>query len=634
MRHPDSAAYCALLRQKIKAGAIADGRRIHDQLRAAGSDGETFPGNLLVQLYGECGCLGDAQRAFHRIFRKNVFSWTALLVAHNRNGLFAEARDLLARMPCHNAVAWTAVVGGFAQLGFMRQAKMLFDSIPELSAIPCNVMINAYGQNGFVQQAKRMFDDTLERDVVSWNSLMAAYAQNGHCKDAVHLFTIMDLEGVDIDEISFLTVIDACTNLGEFFLAKGIHSSIEDSALSSRLDSMAFTSIVNMYGKCGRVEDARRVFEGIPLLEHDVVSWTAIITVYSQNGEAKRAIELFRIMGVEGVEPNRVTFVTVLDSCAELEELATGRIIHAEVINSKLPVDIIMGTALVKLYGTFGCWDEASQVFEKLSREDEKGDVILWNAMISAYALNGFNTEALELFWKLSHSGMKPDKASFVAALDACSNSLALKQGKLLHSGILEHGYESDLVVGTALVNMYGKCGSLDSALEFFQGMKKRNFITWNAMMGSFAENGHGMRACGVYREMEQEGVLSDQVTFLSVLFASSHAGLVTDALEFYHSLQDDYGLRPGLEHYRCIVDLLGRLGQLEDSEEVLSYMPFEPDAAAWMALLGSCKIHGDVGRGGRVARLILRLDPHNLAACRLWSSTPTSSSDDWLADE
>ncbi|EFJ18340.1 hypothetical protein SELMODRAFT_32021, partial [Selaginella moellendorffii] len=408
-----------------------------------------------------------------------------------------------------------------------------------------NVMINAYGQNGFVQQAKRMFDDTLERDVVSWNSLMAAYAQNGHCKDAVHLFTIMDLEGVDIDEISFLTVIDACTNLGEFFLAKGIHSSIEDSALSSRLDSMAFTSIVNMYGKCGRVEDARRVFEGIPLLEHDVVSWTAIITVYSQNGEAKRAIELFRIMG-------------------------------------------------------------------KLSREDEKGDVILWNAMISAYALNGFNTEALELFWKLSHSGMKPDKASFVAALDACSNSLALKQGKLLHSGILEHGYESDLVVGTALVNMYGKCGSLDSALEFFQGMKKRNFITWNAMMGSFAENGHGMRACGVYREMEQEGVLSDQVTFLSVLFASSHAGLVTDALEFYHSLQDDYGLRPGLEHYRCIVDLLGRLGQLEDSEEVLSYMPFEPDAAAWMALLGSCKIHGDVGRGGRVARLILRLDPHN----------------------
>ncbi|EFJ22055.1 hypothetical protein SELMODRAFT_105818 [Selaginella moellendorffii] len=308
----------------------------------------------------------------------------------------------------------------------MRQAKMLFDSIPELSAIPCNVMINAYGQNGFVQEAKRMFDDTLERDVVSWNSLMAAYAQNGHCKDAVHLFTIMDLEGVEIDEISFLTVIDACTNLGEFFLAKGIHSSIEDSALSSRLDSMVFTSIVNMYGKCGRVEDARR----------------------------------------------------------------------------------------------------------------------------------------------------------------------------------------------------------------FFQGMKKRNFITWNAMMGSFAENGHRMRTCGVYRETEQEGVLSDRVTFLSVLFASSHAGLVTDALEFFHSLQDDYGLRPGLEHYRCIVDLLGRLGQLEDSEEVLSYMPFEPDAAAWMALLGSCKIHGDVGRGGRVARLILRLDPHNLAACRLWSSTPTSSSDDWLADE
>ncbi|EFJ22057.1 hypothetical protein SELMODRAFT_50342, partial [Selaginella moellendorffii] len=262
---------------------------------------------------------------------------------------------------------------------------------------------------------------------------------------------------------------------------------------------------------------------------------------------------------------------------------------------------------MINAYGQNGFVQEAKRMFD----DTLERDVVSWNSLMAAYAQNGHCKDAaLELFWKLSHSGMKPDKASFVAALDACSNSLALKQGKLLHSGILEHGYESDLVVGTALVNMYGKCGSLDSALEFFQGMKKRNFITWNAMMGSFAENGHGMRACGVYREMEQAGVLSDQVTFLSVLFASSHAGLVTDALEFFHSLQDDYGLRPGLEHYRCIVDLLGRLGQLEDSEEVLSYMPFEPDAAAWMALLGSCKIHGDVGRGGRVARLILRLDP------------------------
>eukprot|EP00249_Psilotum_nudum_P014849 c25030_g7_i3 orf=251-1348(+) len=285
----ESASYASLLRCCGNVKALQYGKRVHAQIVRGGYGGDRFLGNLLVQMYGKCGCLEDARTVFDRICQRNVFSW--------------------------------------------------------------NIMIQAYAENGCVDDARSIFDKMPQRDVVSWTAMITAYVQNAGGKEALKLFWQMQLKGARPDKITFLSVLDACAGLADLAQAiaegKESHASIIHGGFES--DVVVGTALVNMYGKCGSLDDARHVFDKIT--QRDSVSWTALIAAYSQNGHGKDALELFKQMQLEGMVPDKITFISILYACATLAALEEGKESHASIIESGFETDVVVGNALVNMYG-------------------------------------------------------------------------------------------------------------------------------------------------------------------------------------------------------------------------------------------------------------------------------------------
>jgi pentatricopeptide repeat protein len=250
-----------------------------------------------------------------------------------------------------------------------------------------------------------------------------------------------------------------------------------------------------------------------------------------------------------------------------------------------------------------------------------KRDVVAWNAMILGYAKCGQGQKALQLSRQMQHEGVHPVPVTFVGMLNACASVAALEEGRHIHEAIIQSGYESDVFVGSSLIDMYAKCGSIEDAWRVFNRMPRRNMVAWTAMLGAFAMHGHANEALAHFKRMCEQGVEIDDITFLSLLSACRHAGLVDEGLCYFKSMNSVYGISPTNEHYACVVDLLGRAGRLHDAEVLIKTMPCEPNATVWMALLGACRIHGNLEMGECIARRVLELDPGNSAGYVLLSN-------------
>ncbi|KAJ7299552.1 hypothetical protein O6H91_17G079000 [Diphasiastrum complanatum] len=372
--------------------------------------------------------------------------------------------------------------------------------------------------------------------------------------------------------------------------------------------------LVQMYGDCGSLEEAQAVFDN--LRKPNLYSWTVLIKAYTKNGRGREALECFYLLQLEGLKPNHVTYVCAVDACASLAALDKGKQIHAAIIKSGCEGYVNIGTALVNMYGKCGSLQDAKIVFGGMPQKD----VVSWNAMICAYARNRKGMDALDCFHQMRHSGLKPSYVTFICALDACAGLTILDKGKEVHA-LMENGFERQVFVGTALINMYGKCGSVDDARNVFERMASRNVVTWNAMIAAYAQNGQGKEALDCYHQMQREGINPDQITFVSVLSACSHTGGVSEGRPYFLSMIQDYGITPLLEHCMCLVDALGRAGYLDDAEDLINVMPFKTEVVLWSCLLSACRIHGDVERGLRIANHTLKLNPKIAAPYVLLSS-------------
>ncbi|KAJ7518827.1 hypothetical protein O6H91_20G010100 [Diphasiastrum complanatum] len=303
------------------------------------------------------------------------------------------------------------------------------------------------------------------------------------------------------------------------------------------------------------------------------------------------------------------TRAVVKDYQAGTPSVDQGREVHFAIMKAGCEGEALVGTALINMYGKCGSLADARTVFQCLP----KRDVVTWNVMISVCAQTGHGTEALQLFDQMQCHGCKPNKITYVSALNACGSLAALEKGQEIHSAIANSGCESEVVVGTTLIHMYGKCGALQEATNVFLRLPQRNLVSWNAMIAAYAQNGHGKEALDFFGEMQSDGFRPDQFTFLSVLAACRHTGHVDDAKHYFVSMNQDHGIKPDEEHYLCLIDILGRAGHLDDAENLISFMPFRNVARAWLYLLAACRLHGDVERGVRAADHVFKLDPDNL---------------------
>jgi pentatricopeptide repeat protein len=375
--------------------------------------------------------------------------------------------------------------------------------------------------------------------------------------------------------------------------------------------------------------------------ERDVVSWTAIIAGYTQSGNYDEAMQFFREMQLVRVKINSDTFTSILPACANLGALNLGREVHANIIRSGFQFNLFVGSALLDMYAKCGIIEEAQKVFAQmperslvswntviagyvqnghvdealeLFKKMDTRNVISWTAMIAGYAQDGQYDKALKFFGQMQLTGVKPDSDVFSCVLPACANLATLHAGKEVHEDIIRGGFHSNVFVENSLIDMYAKCGSIEDACRVFDKMPTRDVVSWTAMIVGYATHGYGKEALELFQQMQQSGTKPDHATFLGVLSACCHAGLVAEGQQYFDSMSHAYHISPGLEHYSCMVDILGRAGLLNEAVEFIHKMPIKPNAAVWGSLLGACITHMNIELGEYVAEHVLKLEPENAA--------------------
>lgn len=362
------------------------------------------------------------------------------------------------------------------------------------------------------------------------------------------------------------------------------------------------------------MEDAEKLFEQMP--EKNVVSWTTMISAYTNAKLNERALKSLVLMLREGVKPNMFTYSSVLKSCDQLADLVQ---LHCSIIKVGLESDVFVRSALIDIYSKWGELRNALCVFDEMVT----GDLVVWNSIIGGFAQNSCGDEALSLFKRMKRVGFPADQATLTSVLRACTSLALLELGRQVHVLVLK--YNQDLILNNALLDMYCKCGSFEDAYIVFNRMKERDVISWSTMIAGLAQNGHSQEALKMFESMKASGTKPNYITILAVLFACSHAGLVEEGWKYFQSMKT-LGIKPEREHYGCMIDLLGRAGKLEEAVKLIDEMECEPDAVTWRTLLGACRVHKNMDLAIHAAKQVLKLDPEDAGTYILLSNIYANS--------
>ncbi|KAF3447596.1 hypothetical protein FNV43_RR12783 [Rhamnella rubrinervis] len=436
---------------------------------------------------------------------------------------------------------------------------------------------------------------------------------------ALVLFQEMLVNGVVPDNYTVPHVLKACAQSRALGEGMQLHAySIKSGFLLSNV--YVKNTLMRLYAVCGLVNSVEAVFaEGC---NRDLVSWTTLIQCYVKMGFPREGVMAFFDMCNAKQKADEMTVVVVLSACSRLGDLSVGRKLHGYIRDNGVNSDVFVGNALIDMYLNCGDADPARKIFDEMPVRN----VVSWNSLISGLAHQGEFKEALKMFQKMQRTGLEPDNITLVGVLNSCANLGLLEFGKWVHAYIDKNHIEADGYIGNVLVDMYAKCGSIEAAYRVFQGMKQKDVYSFTAIIVGLAMHGEAKRALEIFSEMPKMGIKPDEVTFIGVLTACSHAGLVVEGKNFFRDMECVYSLRPQTEHYGCMVDLFGRAGFIDEAEKFIKNMPIEPDASVWGALLGACKIHGKVELGEGVMKKLLKVEPDRDGAYVLMSNLYSSA--------
>lgn len=380
-------------------------------------------------------------------------------------------------------------------------------------------------------------------------------------------------------------------------------------------EPVPYNCLISGYSKAGDIAAARGLFEEMPVRTQ--ASWNAMITCYAHQGNLVEALRMFGRMQEERFRPNERTVVTVLSVCAKMADLDMGLRVKKLIDGQGYGSSMIVRTALMEMYLKCGDVDEARHEFDQMGPRD----VVAWSAMIAGYAQNGRSNEALELFEKMRMENCQPNEVTLVSVLSACGQSGSVEAGERIGSYIESRGLASGVHVGSALVDMYAKCGNIRRACQIFDEMHDKDIVTWNSMIGGLAVNGFATEAIKLFDKMLEQNFRPNDITFVGLLTACTHAGLVDLGLELFHRMREDHGLVPKIEHCSCVVDLFCKAGRLEDAYSFACQMEMEPNVVIWSILLSACRARSNVDLAERLVEKLLTLDPDNSGYYVLLSS-------------
>ncbi|KAA8526699.1 hypothetical protein F0562_008098 [Nyssa sinensis] len=585
-------------------------------------------------------------------FRPRGHILNRLIDVYCKSSDLVYARKLFDRIPEPDIVARTTLIAAYSASGNPKLAVEIFSETPLCirDSVCYNAMITGYSHNKDGHAAIELFRDmrrkNFQPDDFTFTSVLGALAliadHEEHCQQ-LHCAVVKSGTG-------FITsVVNAIISVYVKCASSPLVSSSSLMGAARKLfdempvrDELSWTTIITGYVRNNDLDAARHVLDGMN--EKLVVAWNAMISGYVHNGFVPEALGMFRKMHLLGIKQDEFTYTSVLSACANAGLFLHGKQIHAYILRTeaRLAHDFLLSVnnALITLYWKCGKVDEARKIFNETPVRDlvswnailsayvnagqidearsffsemPERNLLTWTVMISGFTHSGFGEEGLKLFNQMKLEGFKPCDYAFAGAITSCAVLAALEHGRQLHAQLVRFGFDSSLSAGNALITMYARCGVVEAAHCVFLTMPYVDSVSWNAMIAALGQHGHGAQAIELFEDMLKEDILPDRITFLTVLSACSHAGLVKEGRRYFDSMYDVYGIRPGEDHYARLIDLLCRAGKFAEAKDVIQTMPFEPGTVIWEALLAGCRIHGNMDLGIKAAeRLFEQMPQHD----------------------
>lgn len=388
-------------------------------------------------------------------------------------------------------------------------------------------------------------------------------AQSPNPSNAILYYTQMEKRFVKPDNFTFPFLLKACTRLCWVKTGHEIHGRVVKLGFEST--TFVRNTLIYFHANCGNLGIASALFDE-SAEKNDVVAWSALTAGYARRGELGIARRLFDEMPIK---------------------------------------DLISWNVMITGYAKRGEMESARKLFDEVP----KRDVVTWNAMIAGYVFSGSHKQALDMFEEMRCARERPDEVTMLSLLSACADLGDLDVGQKIHGSLLEMGVKDlTVMIGNAVIDMYAKCGSIERALEVFRGMQEKDVSSWNSILGGLAFHGHAEESIHMFTKMQRMRIRPNEITFIAVLVACSHAGKVDMGRRYFKIMREEYGIEPNIKHYGCMVDLLGRAGLLKEAFEFVDMMHIEPNAIVWRTLLGACKIHGEVELGKRANMQLLKM--------------------------
>uniref|UniRef100_A0A0D9ZPT6 DYW domain-containing protein n=1 Tax=Oryza glumipatula TaxID=40148 RepID=A0A0D9ZPT6_9ORYZ len=659
-----------LLHAYLSCGALSDARRL---LRADIKEPNVITHNIMMNGYAKQGSLSDAEELFDRMPRRDVASWNTLMSGYFQARRFLDGLETFVSMhrsgdSLPNAFTFccvmkscgalgcrelapqllglfckfdfwgdpdveTALVDMFVRCGYVDFASRLFSQIERPTIFCRNSMLAGYAKLYGIDHAIEYFEDMAERDVVSWNMMIAALSQSGRVREALGLVVEMHRKGVRLDSTTYTSSLTACARLFSLGWGKQLHAKVIRSL--PQIDPYVASALIELYAKCGSFKEAKRVFNS--LQDRNSVSWTVLIGGSLQYECFSKSVELFNQMRAELMAIDQFALATLISGCFNRMDLCLGRQLHSLCLKSGHNRAIVVSNSLISLYAKCGDLQNAEFVFSSMSERDivswtsmitaysQIGNIIkareffdgmatrnaiTWNAMLGAYIQHGAEEDGLKMYSAmLSQKDVTPDWVTYVTLFRGCADIGANKLGDQIIGHTVKAGLILNVSVANAAITMYSKCGRISEAQKLFDLLNGKDVVSWNAMITGYSQHGMGKQAVKTFDDMLSKGAKPDYISYVAVLSGCSHSGLVQEGKLYFDMMTRVHGISPGLEHFSCMVDLLGRAGHLTEAKDLIDKMPMKPTAEVWGALLSACKIHGNDELAELAAKHVFELD-------------------------
>ncbi|KAH7423548.1 hypothetical protein KP509_12G060700 [Ceratopteris richardii] len=570
---------------------LVQGKRLHSQCFVTEFKGNIALETALVNMYGKCHSVDDAQKTFDMMLQHDVVSWNALISVYAQHKDINGVLCLFERMHCEGIkpdhITFLCIIDACSNEGIILDKDWIHSYLQSTEAgLNMEVQValmSMYSNCGKVQEAWEIFNAAPNQNISFWNSLLATLVKNQKFNEIFQVVADMCRHDVMLNRSTYVTLLDACASWMNLVEGMLLHTYMIEGHYD--LDSVMSTNIINMYSKCGSMEDAFKVF--IDIHDPNVVSWNVVISGYAENLENWKVMHLSRQMLQEAIIPNDITILCILNACSSQDFLGFGKMIHTYILGNESRTINILETAMVNVYGKCGNTSSALKVFGNLFEKD----TVSWSSMISAFIHGADMKKAVLLFTQMVQEGALPDAVTYSTILCAFEGEAVLSQGKQVHASIVAAGSEKEVIVETALICMYCRCNRFNEAMRLFSERRDRNVACWNALMSGLAQSGQGIKAFQLYEQMQQEGVLPDSLTYVSILDACCSGTSLAKGHQI-HSSAAACSLIGDPKVETALVSMYAKCGSL-DNAEMMFVSGCSHSNLSWTAIITANAQHG-----------------------------------------